>query len=456
LTPAGLKRRRGWWAGTTARLALLAAIVVFLANLAALALLYVQIRDDAIDRLRRDVAAQTDALEAAYRGGGKAGLSDAISDLRQSDDPMLVVGLYRGDRLSAPGPGAPAKLPFRAVSTPFAIATIGPDQPEAAYILRRVGPDWLLSGRLVDERQRMQRTLERAVILSGLLSILLGVAGSIVIIVYVTRRLRVIAVAVERVAEGDLSRRAVVTGSSDDAFDALAGGVNHMLDRIEALLGELRLMTDSFAHDLRSPLARLRTQVERAAIQADTPAAASAMEAALGEADRMMRMLTTLLQIGRAGAMTAGGDLPAIAPGSLLAELAELYEPLAEDAGVVLTLEVGDTPPLPLHRDLMSQAISNLIDNALRYGAPGGALRLGAAVADGAVVLSVSDTGPGIAADQLAEARRRFGRLDTARSHPGAGLGIALVEAVAHMHGGRLELGDAGPGLAARIVLPVR
>jgi signal transduction histidine kinase len=198
-------------------------------------------------------------------------------------------------------------------------------------------------------------------------------------------------------------------------------------------------------------------KVERATAEADTPAAAAAMDAALTETDLLMRMLTTLLQIARAEALRGQADLPRIAPASILAELADLYEPLAQDADIALDLAVDQqVPPLPLNRELLSQAISNLIDNALRYGGGAILLRLDRRESSGVayVRLSVEDNGPGIPADQHGQALRRFGKLDTARSGPGAGLGLALVDAVAGLHGGRLLLEDNHPGLAARILLP--
>jgi signal transduction histidine kinase len=176
----------------------------------------------------------------------------------------------------------------------------------------------------------------------------------------------------------------------------------------------------------------------------------------LAEADSLMRILTTVLEIGRTEAMAGRERFAPIDPAGLVAELAEMYESLAEEAGVVLTLErSGALRPVPGHRQLLAQALSNLLDNALHYGGRGGAIGLIARVQDGGLVLGVADRGPGIAAADRAEARRRFGRLDTSRSSPGAGLGLALVEAVAHLHGGTFHLDDNHPGLRATLFLPM-
>jgi signal transduction histidine kinase len=451
-------RPDGWRLSTTARLALLSTLLVFLSNLAVLGILYGQLRDDALARLRDQVTAQANDLEAAWRDGGQASLLRAIADLRESDDPALVIGAYDAAGRPLAVIGAPR---VEREARPFGIAPLGGRLDhrarETAYEVRRLGQLRLFSGRLVDDSQQMQRTLERAVLLSAVLSIALGVLGSLVIIFYVTRRLRVIASVVDAVGAGNLQHRATVV-SGGDAFDGLAIRVNTMLDRIQRLLDELRLMTDGFAHDLRSPLARLRAKVERAADEADTPAAATAMEAALVETDLLMRMLTTLLQISRAEALRGRTELPMIAPGSILEELADLYEPLAQEADVALAVRIdGGIAPMALNRELLSQAVSNLIDNALRYGGGAILLRLDRRQAEGRswAAMSVEDDGPGIPPERHEQALRRFGKLDSARSGPGAGLGLALVEAVARLHGGRLMLDDVAPGLAARILLPV-
>jgi signal transduction histidine kinase len=229
-----------------------------------------------------------------------------------------------------------------------------------------------------------------------------------------------------------------------------------MLDRIEQLVGELRAITDSLAHDLRSPLARLRARAEQASLAGDDAAREAALGGLLGEADTMMQMLTTLLEIGRSAAM--GRDrFVTVEPGAILDALAELYAPAIEDAHMTLALDIAaGLPSLAVHRELLSQALANLIDNALRHAASGGELALLVSRGGGAVRFTVADRGPGIAAADREEAVRRFGRLDRARSLPGAGLGLSLVEAVARLHGGRLELDDNAPGLRASVVLPLR
>jgi signal transduction histidine kinase len=222
-------------------------------------------------------------------------------------------------------------------------------------------------------------------------------------------------------------------------------------------MDELRLLTDSLAHDLRSPISRLRARIERALITDDEAQREAMLSGVLDEADALTRMLTTVLEIGRSEAMTARKRFGWVDPVELMSELAEMYEPLAEEAGVGLVLDKRGVPlPLLGHRQLLAQAVSNLIDNALNHGASGGRISLTITETGDMLRLSVADSGPGIARENEAEARRRFGRLDSARSAPGAGLGLALVEAVAHLHDGVLELTDEKPGLCAALVLPCK
>jgi signal transduction histidine kinase len=209
------------------------------------------------------------------------------------------------------------------------------------------------------------------------------------------------------------------------------------------------------SHDLRSPVGRLRTRVD-AALRAPREEREALLAGVIQEADALMRILATVLEIGRSEAMASRKQFAPVDAAGLATELAEMYEPLAEDAGVALRLETS-APALPFlgHRQLLAQALSNLVDNALSYGASGGEILIFAeAGADGRLRLGVADRGPGIPPADRAEARRRFGRLDSSRSTAGAGLGLALAEAVAHLHEGRLDLAENEPGLVATLLLP--
>jgi signal transduction histidine kinase len=304
----------------------------------------------------------------------------------------------------------------------------------------------------VAEHEGLAEALESALLLALGLSVALGVVSGWLIARFVGRRVEDVVRVADAVGAGDLSRRAP-TSRGNDAFDHLARRMNAMLDRTETLMGELRLLTDSLAHDLRSPVQRLRARIERALIAPDEAQRDQLLSGVLVETDALMRILTTVMEIGRSEAQTSRGQFAPLYPSTLVAELVEMYEPLAEEASVSMTVDAPPFPPINAHRQLLAQALSNLIDNALHYGS-GTNVTLFVADDDGELHIGVSDSGPGIASADIATARRRFGRLDAARGTPGAGLGLSLVEAVAHLHNGRLELSNNAPGLRAALVLP--
>lgn len=441
----------------TARLALLAVVLALVPAFSVAALIWQQTHDDAIGVLRRDTIEQANGLVAVYRSGGLPALRQAIEAEQQSDDETLVAEVmdHEGNRKLGVGPG---RLAVPLESQPFVIGTLGTDgdwaNGEAGFAIHRIGTDWLVSGRLLDDWERAQRTIERALLLALVLAAALGLIAGLVLTRYVTRRLERIAGVVDAVAAGDLGRRVGADAGGGDAFDRLARQIDGMLDRIDRLMGELRIMTDSIAHDLRSPLARLRARTEQALVASDPAQRETALQGLLTETDLVMRMLGTLLEISR----TESARREAFAdysPAQLVQELAELYAPVAEEAGMALTVSIeGEPKPIPMHRELLSQALANLVDNAMRHAGEGGRIALSVAPGQGGYRLTVADRGPGIPAEGREQALRRFGRLDEARSRPGAGLGLTLVESVARLHDGALELADASPGLAATIFLP--
>lgn len=444
----------------TARLALLAIGLALISSLALSALVWQQTHAAAIGELRRDTIEQSDAFAAVFRSGGLPALEQAITAARAGDGTLVAeVVDGSGRRVLGAGPellaGPPAEAPFR-------IGVLGKSGPwaqrESGFTIREAGEQWLVTGRVLDDWERAQRTIERALLLAMLLAVVLGVIGGLVLTRYVSRRLDHIAGAVDAVAAGDLNRRveAARDGGGGDAFDRLAHRINGMLDRIDRLMGELRVVTDSVAHDLRSPIARLRARAETAVTAEDPAQREAALSGLIPETDLVMRMLGVLLEISRTEAATRNAFAP-IAPSVLIEEIADLYAPVAEEAGLAFSVAIADPPPaaVPLHRELLSQAIANLIDNAMRHAASGGSIEVRLAEGEGALRILVADRGPGIAEEDRAEALRRFGRLDSARSLPGAGLGLALVEAVARLHGGTLELTGNEPGLIATIILPV-
>ncbi|WP_156677926.1 sensor histidine kinase [Sphingomonas profundi] len=444
----------------TLRVAALAMLLALLSNLALLGFIRWRTHDDAFASLRVQALEQARALADVHAAGGVAALRATIADLATAGDSRFVAAILDPAGRPIMGNLGKESLPGLVRSVGFetiALRRAGAAREEAAGIVSRRLDDrtWLVSGLVLGERLALQRTLERSLALAVVLSVLFGVICGLVTAGYVGNRVRAIAAVVDDVGAGDFARRAPIAGSGD-AFDLLSIRINLMLDRIGALMGELRLLTDSLAHDLRSPVSRLRARIEGAMTVDDEAQRDALLGGVLAEADSLMRILTTVLEIGRTEAMAGRERFTPIDPAALVAGMAEMYEPLAEEAGVALALDRrGALRPVPGHRQLLAQALSNLIDNALHYGAAGGEIRLFAVAGEDGLSLGVADRGPGIAPADQAEARRRFGRLDSSRSAPGAGLGLALVEAVAHLHGGTLRLDDNHPGLRATLLLPM-
>jgi len=329
----------------------------------------------------------------------------------------------------------------------------------------------LLIGRDLDERRRLFGIVAKAAQWSLLIVIVLGLGGGIFVARRVLRRIDAMTGTTQRIMAGDLSGRLPV-GRSGDELDRLAENLNAMLERIEALMIGLKEVSDNIAHDLKTPLTRLRNRAEDALAKSSNEAEyRSALERTIEESDGLIRTFNALLMIARAESGQARDNMDNFDAADVANGIHELYEPLAEDDGMTLHVK---TAPAPLHgnRELISQALANLVENAIKYGKPVPAPQaLGAdAVAsadrkeiliearrDGdQVLLSVTDHGPGIPETERGHAVERFVRLETSRTLPGSGLGLSLASAVATLHGGDLRLADAHPGLRATLAIPAR
>jgi signal transduction histidine kinase len=296
----------------------------------------------------------------------------------------------------------------------------------------------------------------------------LGLGGGIFVARRVLRRIDAMTGTTQRIMAGDLSGRLPV-GRSGDELDRLAENLNAMLERIEALMMGLKEVSDNIAHDLKTPLTRLRNRAEEALAKSSNEVEyRAALERTIEESDGLIRTFNALLMIARAESGQARDNMDDFDAAEVAHGIHELYEPLAEDSG--LTLQVK-TEPAPLHgnRELISQALANLVENAIKYGQPVAAAQpLGANAVSGAgkdilieakrdgdrVLLSVTDHGPGIPELDRKHAIERFVRLEASRTQPGSGLGLSLASAVATLHGGGLKLSDAHPGLRATLAIP--
>jgi signal transduction histidine kinase len=306
----------------------------------------------------------------------------------------------------------------------------------------------LLVGREVEDRLTLQGQIKKALMAGLALTLVLGLAGGWLISRGLLRRVDAINRTTARIMAGDLSQRIPVTGSRDE-FDQLAANVNAMLDQIERLLEGMREVTDNIAHDLRTPLNRLRARIEVALLGQPSEAETRALlEQTLGDAESMINTFNALLDIARAeaGSERAGFEMVELAP--LAADLIDLYEPLAEKHGLTLEHRCPANLSMRANRHLLAQALANLLDNAIKYTPEGG--RVALEIAPGPVI-TVRDTGPGIPAEERTHVLERFVRLDQHRSTPGNGLGLSLVQAVAKLHGATIALDDNRPGLQVRL-----
>jgi signal transduction histidine kinase len=327
----------------------------------------------------------------------------------------------------------------------------------------------LLIGRDLEERRRLFGIVAKAAQWSILIVIVLGLGGGIFVARRVLRRIDAMTGTTQRIMAGDLSGRLPV-GRSGDELDRLAVNLNAMLERIEALMMGLKEVSDNIAHDLKTPLTRLRNRAEDALAKSGSEAEyRNALERTIEESDGLIRTFNALLMIARAESGQARGNMDDFDAADVANGIYELYEPLAEDGGMSLNAKTAPTR-LYGNRELISQALANLVENAIKYGKPvPSAQPLGADAVTHAgakeiliearregdsVLLSVTDHGPGIPPADRKHAVERFVRLEASRTQPGSGLGLSLASAVATLHGGELRLGDANPGLTATLAIP--
>lgn len=290
-------------------------------------------------------------------------------------------------------------------------------------------------------RQRITTTLGWA----ALITLALGVVGGLLMTRNMLRKVDAVNRTSTRIIHGDLSQRVPVSGTNDE-FDQLAQNLNAMLDQIERLMAGMRQVTDNIAHDLRTPLARLRARLEVTLIEnPDQARYADVLRDTINEADRLLGTFNALLSIAEAEAGSRRHGLEPVDLAEIARDVAELYEPVADEAGLGFQLAAADKVLVRGDRHLLSQAIANLLDNALKY-TPAGAVALRVTTGAGKARVEVADTGPGVPADRRSAVFDRFVRLEGSRSTPGNGLGLSLVRAVAKLHDGTVWLEDTQPG----------
>jgi signal transduction histidine kinase len=312
----------------------------------------------------------------------------------------------------------------------------------------------LVLARNMDLLQELTRVVIRALLLGAAPAVLLALAGGVLVSLGTVRRIEAIHTASRRIMAGQLGHRLPLSKGNDD-FDRLAGIVNVMLDEIERLMNEVKAAGDSIAHDLRTPLARLRARLERARDDERRTAEdlRTDVDGAINQLDELIHVMQALLRLGAIEQGQRQASFAVVDLTNIANEVGELYAPLAEDEGVALSVRAADGSSVLGDRDLLFEAMVNLVDNAVKFTPAGGQVRLEVLRADGAAAIVVTDDGPGIPEHERQAVLKRFFRSDRSRNKPGTGLGLSLVAAVARLHGGQLAIESGSDGKGCRITL---
>jgi signal transduction histidine kinase len=417
------------------------------------------------EQISQTIDAEITGLSEQYTQGGIRRLVYVVEQrTRQPGASLYLVTTFAGQTIA----GNIGDLPPGTLDRPGLTETAyrRPDEAEARHrALARIfilpGGFRLAVGRDLGDRETLRVVMGRALITSLGWLIVIGTLGGLFVARRVLRRVDGMNASARNIMNGDLSQRLPLAGSNDE-LDRLAINLNAMLDRIAELMAGLKEVSDNIAHDLKTPLTRLRNGAEQALRTAKSPEEyRAAIEQTIEDSDSLIRIFNALLMIARLEAGGTGDEMAVFDVAAMARDVGELYEPLAEEEGTTLAIEVEPGLQILGNRELIGQATANLVDNALKYGRTeteaglAGDVRLVARKVGANVEIEVSDRGPGIAPDDRARVLDRFVRLEGSRSRPGSGLGLSLAVAVTKLHGGALRIEDNQPGLRVIIALPL-
>lgn len=421
-------------------------------------------------QLEGTIQVEIRGLAEQYRSGGISQLTRTVADRSrlEGDELYLVTdrnGRYVAGNLTSVSPdlwntvgqiefvyGRPGKA--------------GPQKRLALANVFRLREGYrLIVGRDIEDRRRFQDVIWRAFFIGLGVIALFGIVGGTLVSRSLLARIEEVNATSRTIMSGDLTERIPVSGA-DDEIDRLAENLNVMLDRIEQLMTGLREVSDNIAHDLKTPLNRLRNRIEGALRQGGGEGSyRDALERTIEEADDLIKTFNALLSIARLEAGAVGEGMEDVEVSQMMQDVAELYEPVAEERGVELKTRIPNKITMRADRQLLGQALANLVDNAFKYGVgdrPPGASKKPPSISIAAkknasrVEISVADHGPGIPKADRERVLERFVRLEESRTPPGSGLGLSLVAAVAHLHGGDVRLESNKPGLRVVLSLPIK
>ncbi|RFB76321.1 sensor histidine kinase [Methylovirgula sp. 4M-Z18] len=416
------------------------------------------------DQVAETIDAEIKGLSEQYEIGGITGLVDVIERrLRRPGSSLYLVRTAAGESIA----GNVCDLPNGLLTQPGLVVTAyqpctgDSTVPHHALVSVSVLPGGfrLLIGRDLGERDEIRSVIIRAQFTNFLYLLVIGTAGGLFVAWRILRRVDAMNAAARTIMMGNMSGRLPVAGSQDE-LDRLAENLNAMLERISELMSGLREVSDNIAHDLKTPLTRLRNDAEQALRSAASPDEyRHSLEKIIDESDGLIRIFNALLMIARVESGASKDVMVSFDMAEVVHSVAELYEPVAEEAGARLDVDAMGPARVYGSRELIGQALVNLVENALKYGLEGGGsasepLQIGMASSAETVDIWVGDHGPGIRVDDREHVLSRFVRLESARTRPGTGLGLALTAAVAKLHNGSLRLEDNHPGLRAILSLP--
>jgi signal transduction histidine kinase len=416
------------------------------------------------DFIERQTEATLDAeiagLNEQYQQRGLSGLVQVIAERSAGErgDAMLYLII---DPLQRPLAGNLSTWPNAEIIRPGWLAfPVGVGRGAARHTdMARAatfaipGGYRLLVGRDLSDANLFRKRVTETLAWAGVLTLGLGLVGGIVMSRNMLHRVEAVSNTTSEIIHGDFTKRVPLSGSGDE-FDQLATNLNAMLDQIERLMAGMRQVTDNIAHDLRTPLSRLRSRLEVTLLEKpDATRYAEVLRETIAEADQLLGTFNALLSIAEAEAGSGRESMTELDLAEIAGSVAELYEPIAEEKGLGFAIAGDPVAMVRGDRHLLAQAAANLLDNALKY-TRSGSVRLSVAVDKDQVRLEVADTGPGIPPDRREAVFDRFVRLEGSRSTPGNGLGLSLVRAVALLHGGSVSLEDNQPGLRAVLTLP--
>jgi signal transduction histidine kinase len=409
-----------------------------------------------IGGLELSVQAQMSDLLDARTAGGQAGLIAAINEHAGGPNHRSTYALLQdagGRKLAGNLPAQQARLGWQDV--PLPIGEDGADEGDTVHAKGLVVNGlYLLVGESTFQLKEIREFIARSIGWGLLVTAALALVGGMVMSAGLLRRVEAVRRTAQEIMAGDLSRRVPTRGTGDD-FDQLSASLNEMLDRIQTLMEGLQQVSNDIAHDLRTPLTRLRQRLEAARLKARTVEDyAGIVDSTLGDTDQILRTFGAMLRIAQIEAGTARSRFADVDLSDVLRAIVDLYAAFAEDQKQELTGQIAESATVHGDRELLTQMLVNLVENALRHSPAGTRIEVRLTREAGSIHCSVADDGPGIPREEYDKVFRRFYRLDTSRATPGSGLGLSLVAAIAALHGVAINLADNRPGLRVELHFP--